>query len=131
MSRSSLIIIVIALLILIATVSYAAHYFGILLAEDKAIGSDGEYPDDDDDAGYDDDDYDEYNDDDEYPETIPASPEFLMKFAEYYVEEKIHLENSHMKAFAPRLFSDTWYEETRREFSAWSVEIREAYAIAA
>lgn len=133
-------IIVLAIVLLIIAVALAARYFGILLREDRFLADDDESEEaveiDDDDDDDDADQADEWADEpkraveilDEY--LPPASPEFVARFAAAYIEEKTELENSRMRYLAPRLFSDHWYEDTRRAFSQWAVEMREVYAIA-
>jgi hypothetical protein len=131
MSHTTKAIIVIALFVLIIIVSFLVHYFSILVREDNAAAQaldpddpyDGDYRDPDDD-------YPPTMEIEEAAEVNPPDPVFMLKFAEYYIEEKIHLENSRMRSFAPRLFSDTWYEDTRRSFSEWAVCMREWYQLA-
>jgi hypothetical protein len=152
MSHTTKAIIVIAVFVLIIIVSFLVHYFNILVREDNAAGQaldpddpyGGDYRDPDDDypptmeiqeaaevnalhfpaadAGPEDD----------YPSGVEDAPDpaFVFKFAAYYIEEKTHIENSRMRSFAPRLFSDTWYDDTRRAFSEWAVDLRERYQLA-
>lgn len=137
MSRTTITVIVIALVALAGIAILAGRYFGILIAEDeKAAEIDPDYDDDDDD--YDDDDGYVDNDDDpfycyseEAVEVVPISPAFLMKFSEAYIEELAYAELMQMRSHAPHLFASDWYETTKREFSIWSVNLRREYAIAA
>lgn len=133
-------IIVAAIVLLIIAVVLAAHYFGILLREDRILTDNDESEEAveiDDGDGYDTDEpY--YQDDrpgkveiaveDDY--LPPPSPEFTAKFREYYAEERTNQRLLRMRSFAPHLFDDDWYENTRSDFSQWSVEMREVYAIA-
>lgn len=79
-----------------------------------------DYDDYDDDDDYDNDD--DYDDDDEYPEVSGGGvPYPVVVHSPDYSTGDISYTDMMLRLARPLLYSDDWYDITRRDFSRWAV----------
>lgn len=63
-----------------------------------------------------------YDDNVQYAEAVPDDYEYEDFLPATYGEDTLNVTDMSLRLTNPRLFSDTWYEECRKELSEWAAE---------